>query len=186
VTWELIVTRTGCHSHLGRVRTFGSYDVLVDGKPAPGLCGHTVEAPGPGDNGLGGRNRSRVAAGRYPLSRHLAASYRTADFDIPFDDEGCLPGIEFLLPEGVRSDLLIRPAHPPRPTVPGSNLWLSSIGCINPTHFLTDSAAADFQDSCERVVALIASLRDRLGEAFERAGPGEPLAGAFVEIRGEP
>lgn len=184
--WTLVVRRIRCQAHAGRVRTCGAYEVLIDGEAQPDLRGCTVEAPGPGDNGPGGRNRRRVQAGRYALARQGSPAYRTMGYDRPYDAGKILPALLFILPEGVRDELLIRPAHPPRASVPGSNLWLSSIGCINPTGPLAPHEPADFPDSCNRVEALIDSLASCLGDDFHNAASGTLLPGAYVEIRGEP
>jgi hypothetical protein len=42
--WELRVKRLGLQSRPGeRVRTYGAYDVFIDGAAAPGLSGHVCE-----------------------------------------------------------------------------------------------------------------------------------------------
>src|SRR5215471_1220813 len=63
-------------------RTIGTYQVLHDGVPVPGLSGTTVERQGPGDNGIIGKKQHRcIAAGTYPIDSHATAKYRTVRYN---------------------------------------------------------------------------------------------------------
>lgn len=64
--WELHVVRLGIHLNGAKKRTYGTYQIYVDGAPQIGLDGFMAESIGPGDNKVAG-NRLRIEAGRYPL-----------------------------------------------------------------------------------------------------------------------
>ena len=184
--WELVVTRLGLHQFAGHVRTYGAYQVFIDDAVQPELVGYTLEAHGPGDNSATGKGITRVEAGRYSLGRHVSTIYKTEGFSVPFDQNQTLPGFVYLTPDGVRDGLLIHPAHPPRVGQAGNTLWLSSIGCINPTHELGPSDSADFDESSDRVVALIESFKAYEGKSFDQLPLETGFSDAFVNILGEP
>lgn len=48
--WELHVERLGMQKKGGLTRTYGTYQVYIDGNPEDGLAGHMCETVGPGDN----------------------------------------------------------------------------------------------------------------------------------------
>ncbi len=137
-SWEIFVRRLGEHRRDERVRTYGTYEVLIDGVATPNLSGFVVEAPGPGSNGQDGKNRLRIEEGEYRLRPHSSARYKTAGYDPDPDLHAIhpLPAIEIFRPSmGLREDVLIHPGHPFEPDRPASepmsDLFLSSIGCLN-------------------------------------------------------
>jgi hypothetical protein len=79
---------------------------------------------------------------------------------------------------GKRSGVLIHPGHPP-------NLYLSSIGCLNPTRGLLSWQSMDFWDSRARVIALIDDLRRFAPDAFKMDENTE-VADASIVVDGEP
>ena len=88
-----------------------------------------------------------------------------------------MPGL-LLKETGQRTAILIHPGHPPK-------LYLSSIGCLNPTNPLGKNDNMEFFESRARVIALIDSLHAFSPESF-RAGRPMQIPGAFVVIDGEP
>jgi hypothetical protein len=88
-----------------------------------------------------------------------------------------MPGL-LLKGTGQRTAILIHPGHPPK-------LYLSSIGCLNPTRPLGKNDSMEFFESRARVIALIDSLRAFSPESFHDGRP-MPIPGAFVVIDGEP
>lgn len=175
--WELLVTRLGMHERDGRQRTYGTYQVFMDGNPMAGLKGHMCECAGPGDNQREGNGR-RVEAGRYPLTTQFGR-YRS----IGYADDDAAPGADpmpalALADTAARTGILIHPAHPP-------TLFLSSTGCFNPTGAVGAGQDMDFRESRARVIALIDSLR-RLYPAAFRPGANTPIPHAAVVVEGEP
>lgn len=166
MSWELRVNRLGQQTHAGRTRTYGTYQVYLNGDEVDGLSGWMIEPPGPGDNGPSGvANKRRVKAKTYRLKIHGDADtkYRTIGYTPSTAGSTAkpLPGIG--IPDedtGSRSAILIHSTHDP--FIAGSvyNRWLSSVGCFNPTAPLTSAdQKMDFEDSHARTVALIESLR---------------------------
>jgi hypothetical protein len=143
-------------------RTVSFYQAYFNGEKVADLFGYAAERQGPGDNGLIGKTQHRcLAAGSYPLFTHASATgkYATIGFatvtglaNRPFP---CL-GVENT---GQREGILIHCAK--------GYLW--SIGCINLASKL-EKATDDinFSDSHARVIALIQSIRDKLGTGFPR------------------
>lgn len=156
--WELHVNRLGMQRSGGFVRTIGTYQVYLDGQPVADLAGFMCERPGPGDNSRPG-NGKRIEAGRYPLwtqyGKYRSTGYST---DTAVPGKSPMPGIR-LEATGRRVGILIHPAHPP-------TLYLSSIGCFNPSGPLDGSQSIDFWDSRRRTLALLDSLRDYARQAF--------------------
>jgi hypothetical protein len=180
VTWELNVKRLGLHQREGeRVRTYGAYQVSIDGVSVPRLSGHICECTGPGDNTeRGKREHLRIHQGRYALSTQFGEHFRSVDFT----DHAAYPMPGFrLLGTEVRTDILVHPGYPP-------TLYLSSIGCLNPTRPLTAGQDMDFEDSRDRVIALIESLREHDPNAFanENIGNNTPIRDAFIVLQDEP
>ena len=180
VAWELNVTRLGLQQREGeRVRTYGAYQVSIDGVPVPDLSGYICECTGPGDNTPQGKSEHlRIHEGRYALSTQFGEHFRSVDFtDVAAYP---MPGFRLLGTE-VRTDILVHPGYPP-------TLYLSSIGCLNPTQPLTADQDMDFEESRARVIALIDSLREHDPAAFagNKAGDNTPIANAFIVIAGEP
>src|SRR5262249_22805836 len=88
-----------------------------------------------------------------------------------------MPGIRL---EGTnnRTGILIHPGHPP-------TLYLSSIGCFNPTAPLGPEDPMNFWDSRERVIALINDLKQYAPGAFEHESMTR-IANAWAVVDGEP
>jgi len=143
--WELYVKRLGIHSQGNRQRTYGSYQVYIDGNPQANLAGFICESPGPGDN-LHAGNKKRIEAGAYPLWTQFG-KYRSIGFSTNTTTPGVdhMPGFR-LEGTGKRVGILVHPAHPP-------GLFLSSVGCFNPTRAILPSDVMDFWDSRQRVIA---------------------------------
>jgi hypothetical protein len=178
--WEMRVTRLGLQSRAGqRVRAYGAYDVFVDGEPVPGLSGHVCECTGPGDNTAHGKNKHlRIREGRYALSTQFGPHFRS----VGFTDTPAHPMPAFLLRgTQVRTGVLVHPGHPP-------HLYLSSIGCFNPTKPLTADHDMDFAESRGRVIAMIDSLKlhDPAVFAHDKIGHNTTIQGAFMVVDGEP
>jgi aerobic-type carbon monoxide dehydrogenase small subunit (CoxS/CutS family) len=177
--WELHVKRLGLHRAGERVRTYGAYQVLIDGEPVTSLSGHVCECTGPGDNTAHGKKQHlRIREGRYALSTQFGERYRSVDFTD--DARHPLPGFR-LLGTKVRTAVLVHPGHPP-------DLYLSSIGCFNPTGPLTADQDMSFAESRARVIAMLDSLRQRDPAAFakDKIGHNTAIAGAFIVVDGEP
>jgi hypothetical protein len=177
-SWELRIERLGLHRSAGRTRTYASYQVFIDGVAAadPLLGGFMCESPGPGDNSKPG-NGKRVEAGSYPLWTQFGA-YRSIDYSTE-DVAGATPMPALALAAtGKRTGILIHPAHPPK-------LFLSSIGCLNPTAAVAPGAPMDFRDSRSRTIALIESLAAFSPQSFAHEVMTR-IVGASVSIDGEP
>src|SRR4051794_11132120 len=181
--WELKVTRLGVQEKPGSVppaRSYGSYQVFIDGTPIPGLAGHICERKGKGDNTQNGvDNRRRIAAGTYPLSTQFGR-YKSVGYSSAERDETHPPGI-LVLNTGARTAILVHPAHHP-------HLYLSSIGCLNPTRPLTANEDMDFTESRTRVIALLDSLEQHDPAAFApgKVGTNTRIANASMVVSGEP
>jgi hypothetical protein len=172
----LLVERQLVHRHGDRARTAGEYRVFRDGRPT-GLAGMMCESLGPGDNAVPDTGL-RLAPGTYPLSTHFGQRYRTIGYAVA-EIAGIEPMPGFLLTgTGNRTAIVLHPAHPP-------TLYLSSVGCLNPTRPLPASHDIDFFESRARVIALIDSLRAFAPAAFIPA-ENTPIPGASVVIEGEP
>jgi hypothetical protein len=174
--WEFQVTRSGIQRSAAHKRTYGSYQVFIDGRPVDGLNGHVCECVGPGDK-VAGSGR-RISQGRYPLWTQFGR-YRSIGYSTDTETAG-MPPMPGILLEGTspRTGILIHPGHPP-------SLYLSSIGCLNPTNPLAPGDMMNFWDSRARVIALIDSLRDFDPAAFEFEASTH-IANASAVIDGEP
>src|SRR5262249_33218942 len=178
--WELYVKRLGLQHGFGQlVRTYGGYQVLIDGEPVTSLSGHICECTGPGDNTANGKKMHlRIREGCYALSTQFGSHYCSSGFT----DDATFPMPGFLLlGTGARSLVLVHPGHPP-------DLYLSSIGCFNPTNALKANEDMVFAESRARVIAMIESLKRHNPAAFasDRIGQNTPIAGAFIVVDGEP
>jgi hypothetical protein len=175
--WELLVKRLGTQTHARVTRTYASYQVHRDGVADAALFGHLCECKGPGDNVHS--RATRIKEGRYPLSTHFGRKYKTIGFSTDTHRPAVqpMPGL-LLLSTGNRTAILIHPGHPPK-------LYLSSIGCLNPSKPLGKDDDMDFFESRTRVLALIDSLRAFSPAAFQHNRP-TPIPDAAVVIDGEP
>jgi hypothetical protein len=175
--WELHVDRLGLQSHLGITRTYSTYQAHLNGVAIADLFGHICECTGLGDNSAGHQGK-RVAAGRYPLHTQFGI-YRTMGYSMDLTEPATphMPGL-LLSPTGARAGILIHPGHPPK-------LYLSSIGCLNPTKPLASADSMDFFESRARVIALIDSLHAFSPASFHN-NHSIPIADAAVVIDGEP
>jgi hypothetical protein len=182
MAWELQVKRLGLQHHSASnppVRTYGAYQVVIDGTPVASLSGHICERTGPGDNTAHGKEKHlRIHEGRYALSTQFGPHFRSVGFTN--GPEHPMPGFRLLGTE-VREDVLVHPGHPP-------TLYLSSIGCFNPTKPLKAADDMSFADSRARVLALLDSLKAHDPDAFahDKVGTNTPIKNAFIVITGEP
>jgi hypothetical protein len=80
--WELRVRRLGLHQREGeRSRTYGTYQVFIDGKLEPSLFGYICECIGPGDNTAHGKKKHlRIRENCYALSTQFGDNYSSVDF----------------------------------------------------------------------------------------------------------
>lgn len=191
--WEINVKRLGLHKRGPKARTYGSYEVFVDGVSAaqndPLLKGNICETIGPGSNDHKG---VRIAQGRYQLTTQFGDRYESIGFstNTQIAADPRMPGVA-LTDTGMRSAILIHPGHPAQVGGDPPTAYISSIGCFNPTQALTASDDINFFESRLRVIALINSLAAFAPSAFQNA-QGHPIqsnttiAGAFVVVDGEP
>jgi hypothetical protein len=175
--WELQVQRIGIQQSGARSRTYGSYQAYRDGQAVTALNGNICECIGPGDNSVA-NNHKRIEQGRYPLWTQFGR-YRTIGYSTDLNVAG-QPPMPALLVEGVgnRNGILIHPGHPP-------NLYLSSIGCFNPSHRLGRTDLMNFWDSRQRVIAIIDDLKNFDPNAFQHEVLTR-IADAWLVVDGEP
>ncbi|HYI64058.1 MAG TPA: hypothetical protein VEW71_04160 [Allosphingosinicella sp.] len=174
--WELRIERLGMHQHGAKVRTYARYQVWRGGVADADLQGYMCEPQGPGDNSRPGSGK-RIAVGTYPLWTQFG-SYRSIGYATgTIAGETPMPAIAFAA-TGRRVGILIHPAHPPK-------LYLSSVGCLNPTGPLSPAMSMDFFDSRRRVIALLDSLRSYAPAAFAHEAMTR-IGEAIVTISGEP
>ena len=176
--WEFHVVRLGLHKDGPKPRTYGEYQVYLNGQKVESLSGHVCECTGKGN--LVKNSGRRIKEGRYPLSTQFH-KFVTIGYseDLHTPGKKHMPGI---LLEGTdpRDGILIHPAHPPV-----ASLYISSIGCLNPTNPLNPADRMDFWDSRKRVIALIDDLHRFAPAAFEHK-KNTPIPGAWAVIDGEP
>jgi hypothetical protein len=175
--WELHVERLGTQRKGSKKRTYGKYQVYIDGQSKDGLSGFMCETVGPGDN-TRRNNGKRIEQGVYPLWTQFGR-YRTIGYSTDLHTAGAshMPGL-LLLGTGKRDGILIHPGHPP-------TLYISSIGCFNPTNSLDADEVMNFWDSRARVIALIESLKAFYSSAFDHEASTR-IKGASVVVDGEP
>jgi len=184
--WEFLVQRLGLHEHGGLTRTYGTYQVFLNGH-STGLHGHVCECIGPGDNSQPAtpERKRRIEQGRYPLTTQFGQSYRSVGYSTDTAVPGTLrmPGVA-LIETGNRTAILIHPGHPTPPGDPPHS-WLSSIGCLNVTKAIEPHEEMEFWESRTRVIAILDSLRSFAPAAF---GPtvNTPIPDAYAVIDGEP
>jgi len=176
--WEIHVVRLGLQiagPDPKHQRTYGEYQVYRNGTAVADLKGNICECIGPGDRVVDSGHR--VLPGHYPLWTQFE-KFRTIGYSNDLQHAGTphMPG--FRLEETGRSGILIHPAHPP-------DLYLSSIGCLNPTKPLGRLDKVDFWDSRQRVIDLIDSLHAFAPSAFAKEEEVH-IANAWAVIDGEP
>lgn len=158
--WELLVRHLGTQQSGTKKRSYGTYQAYINGIPLDDISGNMCESVGPGDNSRPGNGKC-IEQGRYPLWTQFGR-YRSIGYSEDTHTAGAanMPGVR-LEGTGRRVGILIHPAHPP-------NLYLSSIGCFNPTKAVTKDQTMDFWDSRGRVIAILDRLRDFAPDAFRR------------------
>ena len=180
------VPATGFCIHLQRVRqelragqgfarTISDYKCYWNGEEIHDLEGQMVERNGPGDNtATGVAKHRRIKAGTYPLAVQNGARYKTYHYAASGFP---LPGLA-LEDTGKRTAILIHPCH-------DESGYLSSIGCINPAIGLKNAdSRVNLADSRSRVIAIIESMKQKLGNAFPE--DEETIPGAVIVLEGEP
>jgi hypothetical protein len=161
-------------SNQGSTRTVGRYEVYRNGHlaEAPLLSGTTAEARGPSSNAVSAKNKQRIAAGTYPLSKSDGPQYVTEGYLKNNLIKNGMPGLQ-LNGTGDRSDILIHP---------GKDEFLSSVGCINLCTALPDEGEPiDYPGSRRRVIALIKDIKAFLGDSYPE-GESADLPGCTVVI----
>src|SRR5262245_38477522 len=93
--WELHVKRLGMHKSGSKQRTYGSYQVYVNGTADPLLAGFICERLGPGDNKTA-NNGKRVEAKTYPLWTQFG-QYRSIGYSTNLQEAGKTPMPAILL-----------------------------------------------------------------------------------------
>jgi len=175
--WELLVKRLGLHVTGARKRTYSTYQVFENGQAIPALGGYMCECVGPGN--LVAESGKRIKEGRYPLWTQFGR-YRSIGYSTDVQTAG-KPPMPAILLSGTRprTGILIHPGHPP-------NLYLSSIGCLNPSNPLESNESMNFWDSRSRTVALIDSLKSFDPTAFQHESTASRIRDAWAVIEGEP
>jgi len=193
---EFHVLRLGHHRLGDDVRSYGSYEVFLNGHALPPLdgvplSGFVCEAPGPGDNHPPHGQHPRVEPGRYPLTTQFGR-YRSINYslDTQIAAQPHMPGIAFDHHfTGARTGILIHPGHPANVGDPPFT-YLASIGCFNLTKALQPAEDMEYFDSRARVIALINTLATFAPSAFHNA-QGQPILdnttipGAFAIVDGD-
>jgi murein DD-endopeptidase MepM/ murein hydrolase activator NlpD len=162
---------------LDHARTVGEYQCYWNGVALEELKGQMVERGGPGDNTTEvGNNRDlRVRSGSYRLAIHSGSHYRTYGYneqDAAYSKHPN-PGL-LLMDTDERSWILIHPGED----------YVKSIGCLNPASGLADADSVfAFADSRGRVVAIIETMKSKLGSRFPKSGA---IPDAVIFIEGEP
>lgn len=171
VGWTIAIRRLRTEQREGEsfARTVGTYSVLHNGSPQPGLSGATVERQGPGDNGPTGKAQHRcIAAGSYPLRAHASAKYGTTGYATT--GARPRPAIE-VGNTGDRTGILVHPADG----------YASTIGCLNLAGSLSDADSdISLPDSLRRVMDVIEDLRAFSGGSLKLAEDGSILNARIV------
>lgn len=192
--WEFHVQRLGLHRRGDEIRTYGIYQVFIDGAPAPPqngipLSGFVCETKGPGRNHPA-NNGLRIEQGHYPITtqfgKYVSIGYST---DTEVAAKPHMPAVA-LTDTDKRTGILIHPGHPANPGDPPFS-FISSVGCFNLTKALQPADDIEYFESRARVIALIDSLA-AFGPAAFHDAQGKPIkentliAGAFAVVDGEP
>jgi len=176
-TWEIRIKRLGVQKSGANARTYATYEVFIDGTRVDALSGNMCERTGPGSKKPG--SGKRIVPGTYPLSTHFGTKYKSVGFSDVTNPGGQKPMPGILLKKTLPRDaILIHPSHPP-------TLYISSVGCLNPTQKRTSKQNIDFVESRGRVIALIDSLKAFAPAAFAKAKP-TAIPGATCVIEGDP
>lgn len=174
--WELYVKRIQEQEFKTRKRTLSQYKVLIDGQETK-IKGYMCEPCGPSSNDTKG---NRIGTGKYGLSTQFG-KYVSIDFnETPIAQSGKMPSIR-LLDTGNRSDILIHTAHT-KIDDGVSDLWLSSIGCFNPTMKIQANQEMDFNDTWDKTIELIDSLKAFEPSVFEGEKINQIIPNAFVIV----
>jgi hypothetical protein len=175
--WELRILRLGIQSSGSLRRTYGTYQVFLDGSPILEISGNACECQGPGENSVAESDK-RIEQGRYPLYTQFGTRYRTIGYsaDLSTPARTPMPGI-LVGDTGNRVAILIHPGHPP-------SLYLSSIGCLNLTKPIADTDEMEFFESRARVISVIDSLRVFSPNAFKNQTSTD--LNAWLVVDGEP
>lgn len=171
----ILVLRTRTERNAqGRSRTVGYYHAFFNGQKLPDLEGMTLESRGPGDNSS--PRGTRIEARTYPLFTHEGANYETIGYSANADTSaGPRPAIE-IGDTGNRMNILIHPGQG----------FLTAIGTINLSRPLDGpSSPISYEDSRQRVIALIDAMKEKLGNAFPSQN-GAKIPRAWIVIAGEP
>ena len=159
--WELYITRIKDQEFNGRRRTLSRYIVQINGKTTK-IKGYMCEPYGPSSNETKG---NRISVGKYGLSTQFG-KYVSKDYnEFAVAEPKKMPSFR-LLTTGKRSDILVHTAHS-KIGDGASDLWLSSIGCFNPTKKIKPNQDMDFEDSWQKTIELIESLKTFAPIAFQ-------------------
>lgn len=174
--WELYITRIQDQEYNGRVRTLSRYKLLINGQ-VTNIKGYMCEPCGPSSNETKG---NRIGVGRYGVSTQFG-KYVSIDYsETPIAQSGKMPSFR-LLDTGNRSDILVHNAH--TKIEDGiSDLWLSSIGCFNPTERIKPNQEMDFNDTWQKTIQLIESLKSFAPIAFRGEKINQIIPNAFVIV----
>ena len=161
--YVICVSRRRHDSVPGKRRTVGVYQAFFNKVPIADIRGVTVEPHGPSDNGPNGvQDHRRIAAGVYPLFSHERPNmkYRTLNYAAAGDiKQRPWPSVR-VENTGSRGGILIH----------CGGGFMMTIGCINfAAELLNPNSGIDFADSRRRVIAMIDSMKTRLGSDFPGA-----------------
>lgn len=171
MTWHLKIERLETHNLGPKPRTYGKYELNIGGIARQN--GFICEPIGPSSSYT---KKVRIAAGLYRLQIHIGEKYKTIGYDISDN-----PSQDFNMPciglenRGTRDFILIHPAHNP-------TLYLSSIGCLNPTKALRADEYMNFQESRARTIDLINSLTEYAPSIFANPIDKQIIPGAILTI----
>jgi hypothetical protein len=117
-SWEFHVQRLGIHKSGSKTRTYGEYQVFLNGNAVAALSGNVCESPGPGENQTPAsfENPRRLEQGRYPLSTQFGPHFVTIGYTTQQPENHPFPGVA-LTGTGNRSAILIHPRPCPASAV---------------------------------------------------------------------
>lgn len=170
MTWLLKIQRLCVHKGGPKPRTYGRYELIIGGITRQ--TGFMCEPIGPSSSYT---KKVRIAPGLYRAQIHLGTMYKTIGYDtINPSQLNNMPAIK-LEDRGTRDLILIHPAHEP-------TLYLSSVGCLNPTSPIGENQVMSFQDSRARTIDLVNSLKDFAPNAFINPFQDKIIDGAIITI----